>query len=121
LLQEGQQQRDCSYPLLSPAQLPNVDNWPRFIRRYLTGPLHVIEDYGVASRITELTDAIWLSSTVAARFEIRARRLREIPPPKGQKAFRFKMRLYSLSGRSLSPPALMLKELFQQQLRELAA
>jgi hypothetical protein len=41
----------------------------------LSGPLHIIEDYGVASRITALTDAIWLSSTFAAAFEIRAGRL----------------------------------------------
>jgi hypothetical protein len=91
-----------------------------YFQRYLTGPLHLIEDYGAASRITEFTDAIWLSSIFAAMFEIRAGRLQEIAPPKGQKPFRFKMMMYSLNRRSLSPAALMLKQMVQQQFKELA-
>jgi DNA-binding transcriptional LysR family regulator len=113
--------QECNYPLLSPGQFSSIDSWPAYFQRYLTGPLHLIEDYGVASRITEFTDAIWLSSTFAAMFEIRAGRLQEIAPPKGQKPFRFKMMMYSLSRRSLSPAALMLKEMFQQQFNELNA
>jgi DNA-binding transcriptional LysR family regulator len=120
LLTGSPQPRECNYPLLSPGQFTNIDHWPACFRRYLTGPLHVMEDYGVASRITELTDAIWLSSTFAAMFEIRAGRLCEIPLPQGQKSFRFKMRMYSLSRRSWSPAALMLKDMFQQRLRDLA-
>ncbi len=109
-----------SYPLLSPGRFSNVNNWPAHFRRYLTGPLHIIEDYGVASRITEITDAIWLSSTFAAAFEIRAGRLQEIPVPQGQKAFRFKMMMYSLNRRSLSPAIQMLKEKFKKQIDVLA-
>ena len=115
------QVQQYSYPVLSPGQFSNIDSWPVYFQRYLTGPLHLIEDYGVASRITELTDAIWLSSTFAAMFEIRAGRLQEIAPPKGQKPFRFKMMMYRLNRRSLSPAAVMLKEMFQQQFGELTA
>ncbi len=79
--------------------------------------MHIIEEYGVASRITELTDAIWLSSTFAAAFEMRAGRLTEIPIPKGQKVFRFKLMMYSFNKRSLSPAALMLKQLFEKTLQ----
>lgn len=118
--QKEKAQQQYNYPVLSPGQFSNIDGWPVYFQRYLTGPLHLIEDYGVASRITELTDAIWLSSTFAAMFEIRAGRLQEIAPPKGQKPFRFKMMMYSLNRRSLSPAALMLKEMFQQQFKELA-
>jgi DNA-binding transcriptional LysR family regulator len=113
------QQRD--YPVLSPGQFSTSDRWPRYFRRYLNGPLHIIDDYGVAARITELTDAIWLSSKFAAAFEIRSERLREIPLSKGDKELRSRMMLYSLPRRSLSPAALLLKESFQKQIGALAA
>ena len=107
------------YPLLSPGQFKHVENWPRYCRPYLSGPLHVIEDYGVAARLTENTNAIWLCSTFAAAPEIRDARLREILPPAGQKSPRIRMMLYSLDRRSLSPAALMFKGLFQDRIRGL--
>ncbi|MFT3929335.1 MAG: LysR family transcriptional regulator [Spongiibacteraceae bacterium] len=116
LLKNSPRAQKLDYPLLSPGHFRNIDKWPVHFRSYLAGPLHIIEDYGVASRITELTDAIWLSSTLAAAFEIRAGRLKEIPIPKRQKAFRFKMMIYSFNRRSLSPAALILKESFKKQL-----
>ena len=109
------------YPVVSPGHFSTSDRWPRHYRRYLNGPLHVIDDYGVASRITELTDAIWLSSKFAAAFEIRAGRLREVPLSKGHKELRYKMMMYSLPRRSLSPAALMLKDSFQKQIGALAS
>jgi DNA-binding transcriptional LysR family regulator len=116
-----QQDRKRTYPLLSPGRFSSsTESWPAYFRRYLSGPLHIIEDYGVASRITQLTDAIWLSSTFAAAFEIRAGRLTEIPPPKGQKALRCKMMMYSLGRRSLSPAALMLQTMFANEISMLA-
>jgi DNA-binding transcriptional LysR family regulator len=115
LLSGSNTQRQRNYPLLSPGHF-SIDRWPADLRRYLSGPLHVIEDYGVASRITELSDAIWLSSTFAAMFEIRSGRLPQTEPPQKQKAFRFKMMMYSLDRRSLSPAARMLETLFQKQL-----
>jgi hypothetical protein len=60
-----------------------------------------------------------LCSTYAAAPEIRAARLREIPPPEGQKALRFRMKMYSLDRRSLSPGALLLKGMFQERIRVL--
>ena len=116
LLNGSHTHQQCNFPLLSPGHFSSIDRWPASLRRYLSGPLHVIEDYGVASRITELSDAIWLSSTFAAMFEIRSGRLAEIEPPKNQKSFRFKMMMYSLDRRSLSPAARMLETLFQKQL-----
>jgi DNA-binding transcriptional LysR family regulator len=110
-----------SYPLLSPGQFRSIESWPRYCRPYLLGPLHIIEDYGVAARLTEVTDAIWLCSTFAASPEIAAGRLKEIAAPPGQKALRFRMMLYSLDRRSLSPAALMFKGLFQDRIRALGA
>ena len=111
--------RKCKYPVLSPGQFSSLDKWPAYFRRYLSGPVHVIEEYGVAARITELSDAIWLSSTFAAAFEIRAGRLAEILPPKKQKPFRFKMMMYRLGRHSPSPAALLLKTMFQKQIAAL--
>ena len=107
------------HPVLSPGQFRSLESWPKFCRPHLSGPLHIIEDYGVAARLTESTDAIWLCSTFAASPEIRTARLREIPPPNGQKGLRFRMMLYSLDRRSLSPAALMLKGMFQDRIRAL--
>ena len=106
----------CDFPILSPGYLGSIERWPAYWQRYLTGPLHIIDDYGVASRITELTDAIWLSSSYAALTDLQSGRLCEITPPKGQKIFRFKLMMYSLDRRSLSPAALLLKDMFRKQL-----
>jgi len=48
--------------------------------------------------------------------EIRTGRLREIRPPEGEKGLRFRMMLYSLERRSLSPAAVMFKSLFQDRI-----
>lgn len=107
------------YPLISPGTFRHVDNWPAHYKKYLTGPLHIIEDYGVASRITEVSDAIWLSSSFAAALEIQAGRLTVIPIPKQQKLFKFRLVMYSLKGRSLSPAANMLKDKFKTKITEM--
>ena len=88
----GEQRR---YPLLTPGQFKSIESWPRYCRPYLSGPVHIIEDYGVAARLTE------------------------IAAPNGQKALRFRMMLYSLDRRSLSPAALMLRGMFQDRIRAL--
>lgn len=119
ILDSSQSSSDCNYPILSPGRFKSVESWPRYCRPYLTGPLHIIEDYGVAARVTQSTDAIWLCSTFAAWTEIRAGQLREFPAPPGQKALRFRMMLYSLENRSRSPAALLLTRMFQERIREL--
>jgi len=85
-----------NFPVLSPGQFRSLERWPRYCRAHLAGPRHIIEDFGVAARTTEATDAIWLCSTFAASLEIRTGRLREIRPPEGEKGLRFRMMLYSL-------------------------
>ncbi len=121
LLSAARSKEDGPYPLISPGPISLNESWPRYYRAHLSGPLHVIEDYGVASRITENTDAIWLSSTYAAAAEMLAGRLREIAVPRGQRPMRFRLMLYSLDRRSLSPAALMLRSLFQERIASLAA
>jgi DNA-binding transcriptional LysR family regulator len=107
------------YPLLSAGQFKQIDRWPRYCQPYLSGPLHIIEDYGVAARVTESTDAVWLCSTFAADTEIRAGQLKEIRPPSGQKTMRIAMMLYSLEKRTLSPGAMLLRDMIQVRIRAL--
>ncbi len=84
----------------------------------LSGPHHLIEDYSAAARITEQTDAIWVSSPLAAAAEIREGRLVELPG-NGRRSPRVRLVMYSLNRRSLSPAALMLKKLYQKQIKKL--
>lgn len=112
--------RKVDYPVISPGQFNTSDAWPAHLRRYLGGPLHTIEDYGVASRMTAMTDAIWLSSTYAAAAEIESGLLQELPAARGRKSLRFKIMMYSLQRRSLSPAARLLKERFQERIARLA-
>lgn len=86
----------------------------------LSGPQHLIEDYGAAARITEQTDAIWVSSPFAGADEIRDGRLVALPD-NSPRSSRMRMVMYSLNRRSLSPAALLLKKLYQQQIRKLTA
>lgn len=107
------------FPVLSPGQFRSLDSWPRYCRAHLAGPRHIIEDFGIAARTTEATDAIWLCSTFAASEELSSGQLREIRPPDGEKGLRFRMMLYSLERRSLSPAAVMFKSLFQERIAAL--
>jgi DNA-binding transcriptional LysR family regulator len=90
---------------------------PPYFQPYLGGPVHVIEDYAAVVRVATQTDSIWLCSKLAAAEEIRAGSLKEIPPPPGCKAERFRLMMYSLSKRSLSPAAQRLKMKLQDLIR----
>lgn len=116
-LTSGLKQRgQYDFPLLSPGYLGSVEHWPEYWQRFLSGPLHIIDDSGVAARILEETDAIWLSSTLAVKPDLQAGRLCEIKLPKAQRTFRLKLMMYRLNRRSLSPASMLLRDLFRKQL-----
>ncbi len=120
------------HPLLG-AKLPADRNFPLLLaerlrpdtlaslaaNHSLSGAQHLIEDYGAAARIAEQTDAIWVSSPFAGADEIRDGRLMKLPD--ACRPGRMRMVMYSLYRRSLSPAALLMKKLYQQQIRKLAA
>jgi DNA-binding transcriptional LysR family regulator len=109
------------YPLLSTGPLKGHVRWPAYLRAYLSGPLHVIEDHVAVARITESTDAIWICSAFAAVEELRAGRLREVPAAHGQTFGSFRLYMYSLDKRSMSPAAAQLKTRVQTIIRRLAS
>lgn len=82
-------------------------------------PQVVLEDYGALVRLTETSDAVWLSSTFAVAEEIAAGRLAVLPAAPGQPGARFRMMLYRLDRRSLSPAALRLRDQFRARIRAL--
>ncbi len=108
------------YPLLLAERLKATTLATLGTAHPLSGPQHLIEDYSAAARITERSDAIWVASPFAAAEEISEGRLVELPG-NGRRSNRFRMVMYSLNRRSLSPAALMLKKLYQQRIKALAA
>lgn len=109
------------FPLIVAAQVGGLQQGLEDRRPYLPGAPHlVLDDYGALAQIAEASDAIWLSSAFAAAEPIRAGRLRVLPHPPGQEMPRFRMLLYSLERRSLSPGALRFKDQFRRRIRELA-
>jgi DNA-binding transcriptional LysR family regulator len=122
----------AGHPLLSSAPGAEADGFPLIVAapiehrptaraaRAAGPPQVVLEDYGALVRLTEASDAIWLSSNFAVANEICAGRLAELPAPSGNLDARFRMMIYSLDRRSLSPAALRLKDQFRAQIRSLS-
>lgn len=117
------------HPLLAPDRQTSVADYPMIISGQL-GEHHatvaggasarvVLEDNGALARLTQASDAVWRCSTFAVADEIAEGRLVELPAPPGPTPRAFKMMMYSLDRRSLSPAALWLKERFRARIRDL--
>jgi DNA-binding transcriptional LysR family regulator len=83
-------------------------------------PHIILEDPGALARITEGSDAVWLSTPYAAAEEILQGRIQELPWPRGDAPRQFRLAMYSLDRRSLSPAALRLRDQFRSRLRTLS-
>jgi DNA-binding transcriptional LysR family regulator len=115
LLAEGAQQDRQQFPLVVSAPFDRHEDG------VAVGAPHIIlEDHGALLRITETSDAIWLSSSFAVADEILAARIRELPPPYGRGNRRFPIVMYSLDRRSLSPAAVRLRDQFRARIRALS-
>lgn len=109
------------FPLIVAAQAGGLQQGMEDREPYLPGAPHlVLDDYGALAQIAETSDAIWLSSAFAVADQIRAGRLRLLPDPPDAETPRFRMLLYSLDRRSLSPGALRLRDQFRRRIRELS-
>jgi DNA-binding transcriptional LysR family regulator len=101
-------------------QFPLVVSAPfeRYAEGAAIGEPHIIlEDHGALMRLTEASDAVWLSSSFAAADEILQGRIRELPRS-GERQFPIVM--CSLDRRSLSPAALRLRDQFRARIRALS-
>ena len=119
LLLRGKQP-PADYPILIGDKLKKETSRRLSKIPWLAGPQHIIEDFSVAARVAEQTDAIWVTSVQAAIDEIDEGKLvelaisaKDIPP-------RVRLMMYSLSRRTLSPGAVKLQGLFQNQIVSLS-
>lgn len=109
-----------AYPVVISAYFKDEVRLPDHLRhRVLEPPLLIAEDFNLLARVTECSDALWFTSAFAVAEQIREGRLAEVPPPSGQARQRFRMMMYSLDRRTLSPAVLRLAELFQQEISAL--
>jgi DNA-binding transcriptional LysR family regulator len=106
VLKRSSARKSSSYPVLTGAALGSSTNLPNYMRPYVsTEPTIVVDDYALLAHITERSDAVLVSSSLALASEISEGRLVEIPPPKGERQMSMEMMMYSLARRTLSPAA----------------
>jgi DNA-binding transcriptional LysR family regulator len=85
-------------------------------------PQLILEDHTSLLRITERSDAVWMASAYAVAEEIAEGRIRELPKemwPYARGGGRFRVMMYVLDRRSLSPAALKLQELLRARIGRL--
>lgn len=122
LQQDGDARIQAHYPLVVAAHSGELTRRAGAMAHVLEGAPHlVLDDYGALSDITEGSDAIWLSSAFAVPERVLAGRLSLLPAGGGKSLPGFRMMMYNLARRSLSPPALALRDQFRAQIRILAA
>jgi DNA-binding transcriptional LysR family regulator len=110
------------YPWITARQLGGPEGVPATRDPRLVGaPSVVLEDYGALGRITERSDAIWQCSSFAVVEELRDGRLCVLPPMPGRRPQRYRVLMYALERRTLSPAALRLIARFRAEIRGIAA
>jgi DNA-binding transcriptional LysR family regulator len=120
LLSPDARPEDQAYPLIASAPFHGLDLGAGELAFLKPQPQIILEDHAALLRITETTDAVWLFSTFAVADEIAQGRILELPMPGWPSHAReFRVVMYSLERRSLSPAALRLRQLFQAQIRRL--
>jgi DNA-binding transcriptional LysR family regulator len=108
-----------TYPLITSAPFLEADLWPTRFAFLRDRPQVVLEDHGALLRMTEHSNAVWLSSAFAVADEIAEGRIRQLPMDEWPGAADTKMSMFSLDRRSLSPAAMKFKTLLQSRIREL--
>jgi DNA-binding transcriptional LysR family regulator len=108
---------DGHYPVLVAGETGQLANIPANLKSLISGPRHIIEDCDILAKLTERSNAIWISSSVAVSEELAEGRIQELMPDKEYRPLRMRIAMYSLERRLLSPGALKLKQGFQRQMR----
>jgi DNA-binding transcriptional LysR family regulator len=84
------------------------------------GP-HLFEDSATLNRMTQASDAIWMTSSYAIAQDLANGSLVELPWPHRETPGTFKVSMYSLERRSLSPSAVELRQAFRDRVLLLEA
>jgi LysR family pca operon transcriptional activator len=101
------------FPVLVSAYGSKAGQLPVPLRYALPGGLHLFEDATTLSRLTQNSDAIWMTSAFAIAPELAAGVLAELPWPVEEAPGSFRVSMYSLERRSLSPCAAELRQMFR--------
>lgn len=121
-LLDGDGARGRKFPVISANSFELNASFPPFFWSYVEGaPRMIVENYDSLARITEMSDAIWVSSSISATEFLADGRLVELPPPKGLDAPPVRLRAYGLERRSTSPAAARLLDDFRARLAALRA
>lgn len=108
---------DAKFPVLVSAYGSKAGQLPLSLRYALPGGLHLFEDATTLSRLTQNSDAIWMTSAFAIAPELASGSLRDLPWPAGDPAGSFRVTMYSLERRTLSPAALELRQAFRSHIQ----
>jgi len=121
LLQQGAEPRPGQFPIVLASNFSPTGGLPKFFQPlFSNSPNIIIDDFGVLAQVTASTDSIWLSSAFAAYDHLRRGQLKELMMPDGSRLGWFRVVMYSLTRQSLSPGAILLHDLFMEELRALA-
>ncbi len=111
---------DQRFPVLLSSRRGLAGEMPADLRDYMSGTVHVVEDYWTLRSLLQVSDAIWLSSSYAVADELEKGMLQELQRPDEERQ-QGRMLIYSLERRTPSPAALVLKDSLLRQIRRLAA
>jgi DNA-binding transcriptional LysR family regulator len=93
-----------TFPVIAATNYKDGALFPDYFWDLLHGrPTLVVEDHECLSLIAERSDAIWVTSKIAAIQPLNDGRLVEIPSPEGQSTSRLKVLAHGHKGRTISP------------------
>jgi DNA-binding transcriptional LysR family regulator len=110
-------ERTCTdrFPILVSAFGSKAGQLPVPLRYACAGGPHLFEDAATLSRLTQASDAIWMTSAYAIAQELAAGALALLPWPDGEAPGSFRVSMYSLERRTLSPSVIELRQAFRKQ------
>lgn len=109
------------FPVLVSAFGSQAGNLPVPLAYAMPGGPHLFEDSATLNQLTQSSDAIWMTSAYAIAQELADGRLAELPWPDCEGPGTFRVSMYSLERRSLSPSAIELRLAFRAQVQNLEA
>lgn len=107
------------YPVLLAGEANSFGDLPPRLGSLISGPRHIVEDYEILAKLLVGSDAILISSSLAAREEVAQGSIIELPYDDQRRPPMMPIVMHSLERRSLSPSALKLQAAFERELRTL--
>jgi DNA-binding transcriptional LysR family regulator len=108
------------YPILLSSRRGLTSEIPDELRQLSSSTPHVVEDYEAIKELLKSADAIWLASPYAVTNEVGSGELCELPHSANLHQRQFRMMIYSLERRTLSPAASRLRETLRYSMKQLA-